>query len=101
MGWGSLSLRIPPSVPPFLAKWDYTTARDSLASRHVLEGLPAKGFADAGAVDPLEYEKGTSRIDRDRLKGDNPGHFVVAELVEEDALEEAHNIVVQSKVGDA
>jgi hypothetical protein len=52
-------------------------------------------------VDPLEYEKGTERVDRDRLKGGNPGRLVVAELVEEDAVEESTSIVVGPKGGDA
>ncbi len=62
--------------------------------------LRLRGFADAGAVDPLEYEKGTHRPDKERLAGDNPGRFVVAELVEEDAMEEPTGIA-RTKGGDA
>jgi 7-cyano-7-deazaguanine synthase len=63
--------------------------------------LRLRGFADAGAVDPLEYEMGSPRPDKERLHGGNPGRYVVAELVEEDALEETVNIMVQTKEGDA
>lgn len=73
--------------------------------------LRLRGFAEAGAVDPLEYEPGTRRVDRERLEGGNPGHFVVAELVEEEAVEEAvaeeaaaeepAEIVVEPRGGDA
>jgi hypothetical protein len=52
-------------------------------------------------VDPLEYEMGSPRPDKERLHGGNPGRYVVAELVEEDALEETVNIMVQTKEGDA
>jgi 7-cyano-7-deazaguanine synthase len=61
--------------------------------------LRLRGFADAAAIDPLEYEPRTRRPDKMRLRGKNPG-FVVAELVEEDAMEEPAGIA-RSKGGNA
>jgi 7-cyano-7-deazaguanine synthase len=86
---------------PFRLTWSCYRGRRKACGHCESCQLRLQGFADAGAVDPLEYERGTTRVDKDRLKGGNPGHFVVAELVEEEALEETANILVEKKEGDA
>jgi 7-cyano-7-deazaguanine synthase len=86
---------------PFRLTWSCYRGRKKACGHCDSCQLRLQGFADAGAVDPLEYEKGTDRVDQDRLKRGNPGHLVVAELVEEEAVEEATSIVVGPKEGDA
>lgn len=86
---------------PFRLTWSCYRGRKKACGHCDSCQLRLQGFAAAGAVDPLEYEKGTERVDRDRLKGGNPGRLVVAELVEEEAVEEATSIVVGPKGGDA
>jgi 7-cyano-7-deazaguanine synthase len=85
---------------PFRLTWSCYRGRLKACGHCDSCQLRLKGFADAGAVDPLEYETRTNRPDKERLKGDNPGRFVVAELVEEDAVEEAAGLA-RSRGGDA
>ena len=86
---------------PFRLTWSCYRGRRKACGHCDSCQLRLQGFAAAGAVDPLEYEKGTDRVDRERLKKGNPSHFVVAELVEEEAMEEATSIVVGPREGDA
>ena len=86
---------------PFRLTWSCYRGRKRACGHCDSCQLRLQGFADAGAVDPLEYEPGTRRVDQERLKGGNPGRLVVAELVEEDAMEESVNILVEPKGGDA
>jgi len=85
---------------PFRLTWSCYRGRKKACGHCESCQLRLQGFADAGAVDPLEYERGTTRVDKERLKGGNPGRFVIAELVEEDALEESAGIA-STKGGDA
>jgi 7-cyano-7-deazaguanine synthase len=84
---------------PFRLTWSCYRGRLKACGHCDSCQLRLRGFADAAAVDPLEYEMRTRRPDKMRLRGKNPG-FVVAELVEEDALEESSGIA-RTKGGDA
>jgi 7-cyano-7-deazaguanine synthase len=73
---------------PFKHSWSCYRGRRQACGRCDSCQLRLKGFAEAGAVDPQEYEFGAPRPDKDAVAKDNPRRFVVAELVEEEAIEE-------------
>lgn len=86
---------------PFRLTWSCYRGRKKACGQCDSCQLRLQGFADAGVEDPLEYENGTKRVDRSRLKGDNPGELEVAELVEDEVVEEATSIEVGQRGGDA
>jgi len=73
---------------PFRHTWSCYRGRRQACGRCDSCQLRLRGFADAGAVDPIEYEYGVDRPDREAVASVNGGHVMMAELVEEDALEE-------------
>jgi len=73
---------------PFRHTWSCYRGRRQACGRCDSCQLRLQGFAEAGAVDPVEYEYGVDRPDRGAVDGANGGNVMMAELVEEDAMEE-------------